>query len=257
MADIAAPPAAAERRRRLRRVRPTPWAALVIVSAALLATGAGVLAISWAVTKSTDSTSFTAQIPSLLTGVELDIDGGDVEILGAAAQEVLVNRVDYSVFGLGPDEKRFVTEGVFRIETTCPELVVGTCAADYRITVPEEVPLMIRTEHGDVRLTAYRGSAVVSAESGTVTVDAFCGTVLEVTATAGDIDVGATCLATRLTLYTTSGDITLRVPPGRYSMDAGTISGQTTLRGVADDPFAGPRIEARSNSGDVSVEAGS
>jgi hypothetical protein len=230
---------------------------LVVVSTVLLLAAAVFLAATWASTSTTGSTSYTAQLPSVLDRVELEDSNGDVEILGATGPEVLISRVDSSVFGHSPEERRFVVDGVFRIETSCPELVFGACTADYRLTVPEQVPLTIMVEHGDLRLTAYRGSAVVSTRGGNVTVSAFCGSVLSATSTSGDVEVVATCPPNRLTLRTATGDITVRVPPGRYGIDADTIGGHVELTGVADDPSARSRIQALSNSGDVSIEAGS
>lgn len=244
----------APRRRLLRR--PRPWTALVVVSATLLVTAAVVLAALWSTSETTSSTSFTAQLPGTLLGIEIEVAQGNVEILGGTTPEVLVSRVDSSVFGHSPTEQRFVAEGVFRIESSCPALVIGSCAADYRLTVPEKVPLTIVADHGDVRLTAYRGSAVLSTLGGSLTVDAFCGSLLDATANSGDIEVVATCPPERLTLRTVSGNIVARVPPGRYSVDAETLSGDVTFRDVEDDPSARSRIQALSNSGDVTVEAG-
>jgi hypothetical protein len=57
-------------------------------------------------------------------------------------------------------------------------------------------------------------------------------------------------------MRTGSGDMTARVPLGQYSIDAETLDGDVTLEGLADDPTATPRIQALSNSGDVTVQAG-
>jgi DUF4097 and DUF4098 domain-containing protein YvlB len=259
MADLAARRAEATElpRRRLLRARPSPWTALVAVSAVLLLAAAAVLGALWLSTRATSSTSFTALVPGTLGGVEIEVGRGDIEILGGATPDLLVSRVDTSVFGHSPEEQRFVTDGTFRIESSCPDLVIGSCAADYQLTVPERAALTIDAEHGDVTVTAYRGSAVLSTLGGAVTVDAFCGRALDATATSGDIEVVATCQPERLTLRTTTGDITLRVPPGRYSIDADTIGGRRDVRGLADEPDAPARVQLFSAEGDVTLETGS
>jgi DUF4097 and DUF4098 domain-containing protein YvlB len=149
-----------------------------------------------------------------------------------------------------------IANGVLRIESSCPQLVVGSCAADYQLTVPETVPLAIVAEHGDVRLTAFRGSARLSTLGGDLTVEAFCGSLLDATAREGDIAIVATCPPERMTLLTTTGDVNARVPPDRYSVNVKTISGRATILGVADEPDAARRIEVLSNSGDVTVDVG-
>ena len=80
--------------------------------------------------------------------------------------------------------------------------------------------------------------------------------MLDASASGGDVDVVATCPTTRLTLRTGSGDIRARVPPGQYSIDAETLDVDVAVDGVVDDPAAQSRIQALSNDGDVTVEAG-
>ena len=243
-------------RRRPLRHRPGPWTVIVATCAVVLAAAALLFAVLWSTSNKTSSTSYTAQLPSTLLRIELQVGEGNVEIVGGASPEVLVERVDSSAFGYWPTEKRFVADGVFRIETTCPELVVGKCASDYRITVPEKTPLAIVAEHGDVRLNAIRGAALVSNRDGSISVDAFCGSVLDASASGGDVDVVATCPTSRMTLRTGSGDINARVPPGEYSVDAGTLDGDVAVDGVVDNPAARSRIQALSNNGDVTVVTG-
>ena len=243
-------------RRRPLRHRPGPWTVLVVGSTVVLLAAALLLAVLWSTSDNTSSTAFTAQLPSTLLRVEIQVGEGSVEIVGGASPEVLVDRVDSSAFGHWPTEERFVADGVFRIESSCPDLVIGACAADYRITVPEKTPLAVVAEHGDIRLNAMRGPALVSSRDGSITVDAFCGSVLDASASGGDVDVVATCPTARLTLRTGSGDIRARVPPGQYSIDAETLDGDVAVDGVVDDPAARSRIQALSNDGDVAVEAG-
>lgn len=255
--DVAAPPGEAEATPRWRslRARPSPWTGLVIGSVVLLLAATVFLAAAWYTTRTTNSTAFTAIVPADLLRIELQVTDGDVEILGGATPDVLVNRTDSSVFGHSPEERRSITNGVLRIESTCPQLVFGTCAADYQLTVPETVPLAIVAGHGDVRLTAYRGSVRISTIGGDISVEAFCGSLLDAITRGGDVAVTATCRPERMTLLTTTGDVDARVPPGRYSVDVKTISGRATID-VVDEPAAPRRIQVLSNSGDVTVDVG-
>ena len=243
-------------RRRPLRHRPGPWTVLVVGSTVVLLAAALLLAVLWSTSDKTSSTEFRAQLPSTLLRVEIQVGEGNVEIVGGATPDVLVERVDSSAFGHWPTEKRFVADGVFRIESSCPDLVIGACAADYRITLPEKTPLAIVAEHGDIRLNAIRGPALLSSRDGSITVDAFCGSVLDASASGGDVDVVATCPTTRLTLRTGSGDIRARVPPGQYTIDADSLDGEVAVDGLVDDPAARARIQALSNDGDVTVEGG-
>lgn len=252
-ADYAARQAeGADLRRRLRE-RLSPWGVLVAASAAVLVAVAVVMAGLSAATSNRTSASYV--VSGALLGVEIDVGRGDVEILGGGRDEVEVRRTERSLYGHEPEERRSLANGVLRIESGCPSLVVGSCAADYRVTVPESVPLTVTADHGDVRLTAYRGSAQVWTAEGSITADAFCGFVLQATARGGSIDIAALCSPERLELRTDSGDVAATVPPGRYSIDADTSEGSVALRGLERAENAPWKIQALSNSGDVTVEA--
>jgi Putative adhesin len=237
-------------RRRLSR-----WGLLVTASATLLIAALVVLAALWALTSHRKSTSYA--VGAAVLGVEMDVGRGNVEIIGGGRDEVQVLRTDRSLYGHEPQEQRTVADGVLRIESNCASLVVGSCTADYRVTVPESVSVTIVAKHGNVRLTAYRGSANVSTGEGSISAESFCGYVLEATAKAGSIDVTALCSPDHLELRTDSGNVRAAVPPGRYSVEADTNGGTVAVLGLERADDAPWTIQALTNSGDVVVEAGS
>lgn len=255
MAEFAAPQDVGQRNRRMLRARWSLWAVLVAASAAILLAAVGVLAVWWAATYHRETSSVTATTPSTLLGIELEVARGDIEIVVGNPNEVFVTRTDWSAFGRKPEERRSILEGVLRIESQCASLVLGKCAADYRLTVPENVPVTVSAERGDIRLDAYRGSARVSTQGGSITAGAFCGPLLHATAKGGDIDVSAACSPARIEVRTDSGDVKVAVPQATYSIDADTNAGRLAVRGLALADAARFAIQALSDSGDVTVEA--
>jgi DUF4097 and DUF4098 domain-containing protein YvlB len=148
-----------------------------------------------------------------------------------------------------------VDAGVLRITARCPDTVLGTCGASFRIAVPDNVAVNVRTSSGRVGITALNGSARVATSSGAIAVDGFCGFTLVATSTAGDVQGAADCSPDRMELRSSNGDVRAVVPAGRYRVDANTDSGSERVRGltVADD--ASFTIQALSASGDVTVES--
>jgi Putative adhesin len=253
VADYAAPPAEDAGEREVRG-RLSGWTLLVTASAAVLVAAAVVMAALWAATTDRNSTSYA--VSGALLGIELSVTNGSVEVIGGG-NEVQVRRVERSLFGHEPTEQRTVTNGVLRISSECVELVMGSCTADYRVSVPESISVTITADRGDVRLNSFRGSAQLSTGGGSIAVDAFCGFVLQATARGGSIDVSTICSPERLELRTDSGDVHAAVPAGRYSIDADSNVGTVAVRGLeqADDaPWA---IQALSSTGDVTLAAGS
>ncbi len=235
------------------RRRPSSWAWLVAGSATVLAVPLAAMAVLWGTTLELRTTSYA--VNEAVSRVELDIAGGDVEILGGGPLRVAVRRQERSAYDQRPRERRTFVDGVLRVESSCPRIVVGTCAADYRLTVPDNVPVRVTQRAGDVRMTAYRGSAEISTSAGDILVDAFCGFALRATADSGRVHVSTVCSPERLDLRSTTGDVTALVPPGRYQVDADTSGGRVAVRGVvavADAPW---QIQALSATGDVTVEA--
>lgn len=236
--------------------RVSPWPAAVTASTLVVAAALAVFAALWATSVDTSSTSYTARVPGTLLRLDVVVEHGDVEIVGGGPVEVIVERTDTRAFGHEPVERRMIQGGVLRIESSCPALVVGTCEADYRITMPENVAATVSSEHGDVRVNAYRGVADLSASGGEITVEAFCGRLLHATARGGDVDVQASCTPQRLETRTDSGDVRIVVPRGTYSVDADTNGGAVDVYGLTEIRTARAQIQALSDSGDVTVGVG-
>jgi hypothetical protein len=191
-----------------------------------------------------------------VSAVTLDLGTADAEIVGGGDRDAVeVRRTDEFAFGRRAAAVRRASGGVLAIRSRCPRTVLGLCAARYRLTVPDNVRVTVRTSSGSVRFSGYRGSAEVDTVTGDVAIASFCGFALRARSLAGDVTAGASCALERLELRSRTGDVRAVVPPGRYQVDADSDVGSRTVRGIvpADDaPF---QIQALSSAGDVSVEA--
>lgn len=235
--------------------RASAWNWLVAASAGvLLVLGAGV-GLWWAI--SSEERVSTYGVRGALEGIRLDLGDADVEIVGRGDQpNVRVRRTDRFAFGHPSEAQRAVSAGVLSLRSRCPRTVLGSCKASYRLEVPDNVPVRVRTGSGNVRFREYRGSARVDTGGGDVAIEGWCGFTMIVNAASGNVRAGASCQPERIELRTTSGSVQAQVPPGRYRIDADSDSGSESIRGVtaADDaPF---RIQALSRSGDVAVDGG-
>jgi Toastrack DUF4097 len=240
---------AADVEARARRL--SPWAVSVAASLVVLAGGAAVMAVLWLTSSGTRTSEYLAAAE--VQRIEVDVGDGDVTIVGGGLDEVAVRRTDHYAYDKSPDEWHTLEDGVARIYSRCPSLVIGSCAADYRLRVRDGVPLSVRVEHGGMHLTHYRGTAELETRGGRITVDGFCGRLLQAATRQGDIAVGTSCAADRLELRTDTGDIRAVVPRGRYRVDVDTNGGRIDVRGIAEG-FAAPReIQALSSRGDVTV----
>jgi hypothetical protein len=230
------------------------WWWLVTVSVVVLLGVAVTLAIWWAASRETRTTSY--RVLGDLSGISLDLGEADVEIDGGATA-VEVRRVDRFAYGAPSEENHSVTDGTLSIRSRCPDQVLGSCRASYRLSVPDNVPIEIQTESGSVSLTGVRSSVTVNTGSGPVQASGFCGFQLRATSDSGDVRAMAECSADRLELRSHAGDVRAVVPSGRYQIDAQSDSGAVRVRGLTNAPDAPFQVQALSTSGDVSVEAAS
>jgi hypothetical protein len=232
--------------------RTSAWWWLVAASALALLGVAAVIGIWW--WASGADRVATYRVVGELSGIRLDLGDADVIIDGGGTADVEIRRTDTYAFDRPPVERRAVRGGFLEISSRCPETLLGTCRAGYRLSVPDNVPIQVRTTSGNVRIDGLRASATVSTGSGAVNVDSFCGFLLRATSESGDIAAAADCSTERTELRSNRGDVRLAVPPNRYRIDAQSDGGNRQVRGVTlaeDAPFA---IQALSTRGDVTVE---
>lgn len=199
------------------------------------------------------ASTFTSALrwPGSLMGVELRVDSGDVTVVGGSQGGVTVFHSDRSAFGHGPRQRLSVSGNVLRVTSTCPKLVLGRCAASYRIGVPDNVPISIRAEAGNVKLEGYHGSADIATNAGSITVEGYCGFVLGAASASGNVSVSSACSPERLRLRSDSGDVTATVPAGNYRIEAASNGGPTITHGLNNDNGAPWAIQAQSNTGAI------
>jgi hypothetical protein len=237
-----------------RASRLSPWGRVVAGSAVVVA-GAAIALGAWSVGSSQER-RVSYRVAGTVGGMTLDLGDADVIVEGGGRRTtVAVQHVDRFGFGHAPATQRSVSGGVFTVRSRCPNTVLHGCSARYRLIVPDNLPLTVRTGDGSVRLQGYRGSAVITTGRGDIDVTGFCGFSLQARAEAGgDVRAATACPPPQLSLRTTTGAVRAQVPPGRYRIDASTSGGRPTVRGVAADTGAPFSVQALSGSGSVVVE---
>jgi hypothetical protein len=251
-----APAPATERRSTIPEPAParriSPWWALVGACAVALAVAAAAMLVWWAATRETRITTY--HVVGDLSSITLDVGAADVEVDGGASGSVEVRRTDRFAFGHSAQERRTLAAGGLSIASRCPDQLLGACHSAYRVSVPDNVGVTVRTSSGGVLIAGLRASTRIATSSGAIAATGFCGFSLRATSESGDVRAAAECSPDRLELRSGSGDVHAVLPPGRYQVDAASDRGRARVSGVtvADDaPFA---VQALSGSGDVSVE---
>jgi hypothetical protein len=225
----------------------------VAISACLVVGSGLTLAAWWLISGERSVTTYSVR--GTVSGIMLDLGAADAEVVGGGDRPAVeVRRTDEFAFGRRAEARREANEGVLSIRSRCPSTVLDVCAASYRLTVPDNVPVTVRTTTGNVRFSDYRGSAQIDTGKGDIAVASFCGFALRARAQAGSVTAGAACAPERLELRSRTGDVRAVVPPGRYQVDAVSDDGDRSVRGVTEAEDAPYQIQALSSAGDVQVE---
>jgi hypothetical protein len=234
-------------------MRLSPWGRVVAISALLVVGGA--LALAVGALASTREVRRSYPVTGTLQGVSFDLGDGNIVVVGGGRRtRVDVRHTERYAFGREADTRRTVRAGVFGVHSRCPTSLLGPCTVDYRVVVPDNVAVDVRTSGGNVTFRGFRGSAKVATSSGQIDISGYCGNSLDARAGAGDIALDASCAPPRLSIRSDSGSIRAVLPAGRYAIDAESTSGTANVHGLSAHDDAPYSVQVLSASGDVDVE---
>jgi hypothetical protein len=234
-------------------MRLSAWGRVVLASAVLVLGLIIALVASELATRREELISYP--VSGAVAGLSFDVGDAAVEVVGAGAgREVDVQRRERSAFGHVPETRRTVAGGTFLVRSRCPDELLGSCDVDYRVVVPDNLPIDVRTDGGAVRFRDYQGSASVVTRTGDIDIEDYCGFALDARAESGDVRSTWTCAPQRLSLRAGSGSVHAVVPAGPYQVNAESASGRNVVRGLTATTEAPFSIQALSSSGDVVVE---
>jgi Fe2+ transport system protein FeoA len=222
--------------------------AIGVASVALLA--AGVLAVVSTVFRHTERSSHVLR--GDVSSVVVEVASGDVALRSGPAGRVTV--AEKRRYWLRkPKLELSLARGVLTVRVEC-SWFGPDCSDDLRITAPPGVDAaVVDVDSGDVSLRAFdAGRVVARTDSGDVSVRSAPG-ALDVRADSGDVAVALLVAPRALSAHTDPGDVDLDVPSDRYRVVADADSGDVSLDGLLRDDRAVRHIDARSDSGDVTV----
>lgn len=201
-----------------------------------------------------------------VTGIVLNNGDGDVSVLGASRDTVLVSaEASFS------DAEQFdvrVEDGLLIVEHDCG--TEASCTVDYELTIPEATGIEITTqggnvvvsdtaagvgattETGDIFVRRVEGDIVASTTSGLITGTQNVSRVASFTSQDNAISVSFDEVIDTLRAETGEGDVTVQLAGGPYALDAETGSGSVDVKIDVDDNAA-QQAAIRTGKGDIKV----
>lgn len=256
---------------------------VVLVAAALFA----VAAVAPALAEQKFEEKFDKTMPLSKTGLlYLSNVSGDIEILTSKDAQVKIEAVKISKADSLEKAKENAAKVTIEVTGTADRVSVETkypkrqggfwggdsinVTVNYKVWVPEQAAVEIKSVSGDVEVAAIGGKARIESVSGNVGLRGAAGAEIKLVsgdltienivgdaflnAVSGDIDV--TRIKGSIEADAVSGDIVLEDVSEAQTVDIKTVSGNVTYSGQLK---VGARYELRTHSGDVrmTIPAGS
>ncbi|GAA4632992.1 hypothetical protein GCM10023196_068760 [Actinoallomurus vinaceus] len=213
--------------------------------------------------------------PHPITALEVEVGAGEVEVTAGPAGQVTVDQTLKWALNK-PHVERSWDGTTLRLKAVCGQGSVLfsslECGVGLRIQVPAEVALQARSSSGTVSATGLTGAVRLQTSSGVVSMERLAGPVWArassgvINGTALDssqVDVGLSSGATTLefrtaprdvTARTSSGSISIGVPPGqRYRVEGESSFAKPDIAAGLQDNTSDRRIEIHTSSGSAEV----
>jgi DUF4097 and DUF4098 domain-containing protein YvlB len=172
-----------------------------------------------------------------------------------------------------PTLDQAVRDGVLTLDSHCDGNVLR-CYADLRVTVPAGTKVTVQADSGNVEaqrvdvptihansdsgnvrieLVGSQQRAWAHTDSGNVDVVAADVRVVDAKTDSGNVAVDAAGTPSHVVALTDSGNVAVAVPRGEYAVQTHTDSGETSIDGITPDDRAPKSIEARTDSGNITL----
>lgn len=213
------------------------------------------------------------ELPGIVRRIQIDVDSGDVSIVGVIRTGATIARRTTGVFAT-VDAAVELHDGVLTVRARCRSKVFA-CKVDQAIEVPATAAIDAKTNAGSIDVRGFASSIRLESSSGSLTADKIAGDSVDMRSSSGEI--AATALVVRsatlrsgsgaisatfktppdaIDASSSSGSVLVSVPRGNYAVDATSASGRVATNGIVNDLSSGRQITARSASGRVQVEGG-
>lgn len=182
-------------------------------------------------------------------------EGGRVTVRAGVSDAVLVRRRERWIVSRPGLDRRW-EDGRLELVADCPAIEVALrCGIDLEVLVPASVEeVVVEADAADVTLRGLTGIVRASTDSGSIVARRVDPVVFTASTEAGEVDLDVVGTPTRVVAESESSDVRVVVPFGTYRVDVDSNSSDQ-VTGLLRDDLAPQRIEARSDGGDVRVQA--
>ncbi|KOT49165.1 MULTISPECIES: DUF4097 family beta strand repeat-containing protein [Streptomyces] len=249
------------------RTTRTALASAALVTLAVVATGCE---LTGKVTESEQTYTVDGKTAKL----DVSTPGGDIKVVADDTADGRVKVTERLEYGKQkPVTRHSLKDGALNLTAEDCGRSNGTCNVSYEVRVPPSVAVTLSTDGGNIGVTGVTGTVGTRTSGGNIDVRQTAGPLTAETSggdisisdargkqttastDGGMIDARFTAVPDRVDAHSGGGDVSVRLPQGRYAIDATTDGGNRNVTGSVDS--ASPhKIKAHSDGGDVGVTVG-
>jgi hypothetical protein len=175
------------------------------------------------------------------------LDVGSVTVTGRAGDDTVVHRTLTYGFRKPLAKDRATADGV-HIDGACPSYSLAACRLSYKIEVPLDDVVDVRTKAGSVQVRALTGAVTLSTTAGSLSVTDLEGHV-DLATTAGSIK-GTALRTLDVRAHTSAGSVSLRFGVAPNNVDVSTSAGSVFVD-LVDAVY---KVDATTGAGSTNID---
>ncbi|MFH8343677.1 DUF4097 family beta strand repeat-containing protein [Streptomyces sp. NPDC018045] len=205
--------------------------------------------------KATESTQ-TYTVDGRTTELNVTTPGGAIEVVADDTADGKVKVTERLLYDKKKPATRHTLEGG-RLKLTADDCggAKSNCSVAYEVRVPRSVAVKLETDGGDIDVKGTSGAVTARTGGGDIGLTDCAAKQATADTDGGDIDARFTAVPDRVDGRSSGGRVSVRLPRGRYAVDAGTDGGDRRVTGDVDSGSP-HKVKVHSDGGDVEVRAG-
>ncbi|WP_050502861.1 DUF4097 family beta strand repeat-containing protein [Streptomyces monomycini] len=231
------------------RATRTALATAALVTVAVAVTGCEL-------TEKVTETEHSYTVEGRATTLDVTTPGGNIYVVaddtvGDGVQ--VTERISYGK--RKPGTRHSLDNGTLKLTADDCGAVKSKCSVAYQVRVPRSATVKLATDGGDIDVKGAVGAVDAHTGGGSIELRDCAAKQAAVKTDGGDIEARFTAVPDRVDGHTSGGQITVRLPQGRYAVDATTDGGSRSVTGTVDNGSP-HKVKVHSDGGDVEVLAG-
>lgn len=205
--------------------------------------------------KATDSEQ-TYTVAGKTAKLDVTTPGGNITVVADDTAGDRVKVTERLVYGKRkPATRHSLVGGNLKLTADDCGDVRGKCSVAYEVRVAPSVAVKLHTDGGDIDVKGAAGAVDVKTSGGDIDLRDCTAKQATADTDGGEIDARFTGVPDRVDVRSSGGAVSVRVPQGRYAVDATTDGGNRKVSGTVDNSSP-HKIKVHSDGGDVEVLAG-